>query len=116
MWGSILYTNEMISVITHFVRLYKSVTDFRWDGNLLTQRTSSEDSFQANEIAVVIIFINEVLSDNRRILVEEAAQCGALYFVLINKYYYADQIKENEVGGHVARMGEESVQGSGGKA
>jgi hypothetical protein len=83
---------------------------------LLTQRTSSEDSFQANEIAAVIIFINKELSGNRRI--EEVAQCGALYFLLIHKYYYADQIKENEVGGTCSTHGRgvESVQGSGGKA
>jgi hypothetical protein len=31
----------------------------------------------------------------------------ASYFVLIPKYYLAEQIKENKVGGHVACMGEE---------
>jgi hypothetical protein len=30
---------------------------------------------------------------------EEVAQWGASYFVLLPKYYWADQIKENEVGG-----------------
>jgi hypothetical protein len=28
-------------------------------------------------------------------------------FILVHKYYWADKIKENEVGGHVVRMGEE---------
>jgi hypothetical protein len=37
-------------------------------------------------------------------------------FVLIPKYYYAYQIKENEVGKAWERRGEGSVQGFGGKA
>jgi hypothetical protein len=37
---------------------------------------------------------------------EKAAQWGASYFVFILKYHYADQIKENEWKGHVARMRE----------
>jgi hypothetical protein len=39
-------------------------------------------------------------------------------FVLLPKYYYADKIKDNEVGGTCGTHGggEESVQGFGGKA
>jgi hypothetical protein len=37
----------------------------------------------------------------------EVAQWGDSYFILIPKYHYADQVKENEVGGHVARTEEE---------
>jgi hypothetical protein len=56
---------------------------------------------------------NEVTGEWRKLHNKE-------YFVLIPKYYSADQIKESEVGGpygtHERERGEESVQGFGGKA
>jgi hypothetical protein len=47
----------------------------------------------------------------------QVAQQGASYFVLIFKYYWADQIKKNVVGETCSThgRGDESVQGSGGK-
>jgi hypothetical protein len=53
---------------------------------------------------------------NRRM--EEVAQWVASYFVLISKYHYADQSKENKVSRACGTRGrvEESVQGFGGKA
>jgi hypothetical protein len=49
---------------------------------------------------------------------EKVAQSGASYFVIITRYYQADQIKENEVGKACGThgRGEKLVQGFGGKA
>jgi hypothetical protein len=48
---------------------------------------------------------------------EKVAQRGASYFVPLPKYYQANQIKENEVGGTCGShgRGEECVQGFDGK-
>jgi hypothetical protein len=48
---------------------------------------------------------------------EQVAKQGASYFVLIFKYYWADQIKKNVVGETCITRGRGagSVQGSGGK-
>jgi hypothetical protein len=48
---------------------------------------------------------------------EEITQRGASYFILIPKYYFADEIKENEVGEACGRhwRGEDSLQGFGRK-